>query len=47
MTCGWCEEPISAGVVQNWRVIAQSELVDLQEEFDFCCWTCLMRWVSA
>jgi hypothetical protein len=47
MSCQWCDEPITASVVQNWRLIADSELDDLKEEFEFCCWTCLMRWVSA
>ena len=47
MTCAWCEEEVTAAVVQSWRLIAESEVADLNEDFEFCCWTCLMRWVNA
>jgi hypothetical protein len=47
MTCDWCDEEIVIGNIQNWRLIADAELDDLKEEFEFCCFTCLMRWVNA
>lgn len=46
MTCDWCEEPIMSGVIQEWKLIGISETEEA-EEFEFCCWTCLARWINA
>jgi hypothetical protein len=46
MTCAWCDEEVVISNIQNWTLIADSELEDMKEEYVFCCYTCLMRWVN-
>jgi hypothetical protein len=46
MTCDWCDEPIGRHlVVQRWTLRGEGG-DDENEEFKFCCYTCLMRWVN-
>jgi hypothetical protein len=47
MTCDWCEEVFAAHpVVPSWKLSSTSE-AEGDEEFNFCCFTCVMRWVNA
>jgi hypothetical protein len=46
MTCDWCEEPLQRDFPQTWQLVG-SERDGETEEFEFCCYTCLMRWVNA
>jgi len=47
MTCDWCEEPVGRHEVdQRWTLLSQ-EGDEGDEMFVFCCWICLMQWVSS
>ena len=43
--CNWCEET-NRFSGESWTLINKDDRTET-EQFEFCCYTCLMRWVNA